>query len=301
MNKSMLIVIFFIIGFSLAACGMITINVSSGETMPIVTTNQTTESLDICSLVSKAEIEAILAEPANDPKYINGSCVFTNAKDSLHMVSIAAGQGDLAKGILEGQAMMTGLAGAQINESGMAKIKSLAESMDFKGFFSELVSATGRVPSFKARLINDQKNDVVYWAWITAQSRRQGDLVIVRGPSIVNINLIVADTKSEDSMLAASMELANKILDNLPLKFSVLNPSETPDLSGANKNTSQVNTPTYIGGSILNGTPTFVSGPTTIINPTIVGTPTWVGVPVQNGTPTPIGGGTLISSPTPVK
>ncbi len=283
MNKSMLIVMFFIIGFSLAACGMITINVSSGETTPTVTPNQKTETLDICSLVRKAEIEAILAEPANNPKYMNGSCVYTNTKDSLYMVSIAVGQGDLAKSILEGQSMMMGLAGAQLNDARMAKLKSLSTSMDFTGFFTELVSATEGVPSLKARLINDSKSDVVYWVWITAQSRRQGALVIVRGLSIVNINLIVADAKSEESMLTASMALADKIFDRLPHKFSVAIPAATPELSESNKSLSPSNTPTYIGG------------------PTMVGTPTWVSGPILIGTPTPIGGLTIIGSPTPIK
>ena len=141
------------------------------------------------------------------------------------MVTVAAGQDELAKGILEGQAMMLGFAGAPLDEARMAELKSLTAGMDFKGFFSELAAAVEGVPSPAARLVEDPKSDVTYWAWITAPPRRQAALVSVRGPSVVNINLIVAETQSEEAMLAASMALADKIFDVLPPKFSVATPA----------------------------------------------------------------------------
>ena len=206
------------------------------------------------------------------------------------MVTVAAGQDELAKGILEGQAMMMGFAGAPLDEARMAELKSLTASMDFKGFFSELVAAVEGVPSPTARLVEDPKSDVVYWSWITAPPRRQAALVSVRGPSVVNINLIVADTQSEESMLAASMALADKIFDVLPPKFSVA----TPDSSGANSSSSPTGTPTQTFSApqpvtaTLAANPTQVSSPTLVRGPTLVSSPTWVGVPTLAGTATPV-------------
>ena len=188
------------------------------------------------------------------------------------MVSIAVGQDELAKGILQGQAMMMGFAGAPLDDARMAKLKSLADVMDFKGFFSELVTAVEGLPSPKARLVADQKSDPVYWAWITAQSRRQASLVAVRGPSVVNINLIVADSMSEESMLAASLALADKIFNRLPPRFTLATPMPTPGTSDTS------------GSQAAPGTPTPVAVPA------VIGTPTWVGGPTPAGGPTPVSG-----------
>ena len=170
MNKKMRFILFVFISFSLLACSLGNIIARTREATPTPTATRTAEipktrtplpspsptqntaaaqsaePLEICSLVDKADVETILAEPASEPKNITGSCVFTNAKDSLYMVTVAAGQDELAKGILEGQAMMMGFAGAPLDEARMAELKSLAASMDFKGFFSELVAAAGRCP-----------------------------------------------------------------------------------------------------------------------------------------------------------
>ena len=170
MNKKMRVVLFVIISSALLACslgnlfigirdGKLTITTTNTEeiqkTMPSVSSSlptqgtsaiQSVEIIEICSKEIKAEVETILAEPVSEPKNINGSCVFTNAKDSLYMVTVAAGQDELAKGILEGQAMMMGFAGAPLDEARMDELKSLTASMDFKGFFSRLVAAVEGVP-----------------------------------------------------------------------------------------------------------------------------------------------------------
>ena len=314
MNKKMRFILFVFISFSLLACSLGNIIARTREATPTPTATRTAEipktrtplpspsptqdtaaaqsaePLEICSLVNKADIETILAEPASEPKNVNGSCVFTNAKDSLYMVTVAAGQDELAKGILEGQAMMMGFAGAPLDEARMEVLKSLTASMDFKGFFSELVAALEGVPSPTARLVEDPESDVVYWSWITAPPRRQAALVSVRGPSVVNINLIVADTQSEESMLAASMALADKIFEVLPPKFSVA----TPDSSGANSSSSPTGTATQTvsapqpATATLAASPTLVSSPTLVRGPTLVSSPTWVGVPTLAGTATPV-------------
>jgi hypothetical protein len=312
MNKTMQIVLIVFVSFSLLACSLGNMIAMTREATPTATATRTVEipktrtplpspsptpstaaaqsveTIEICSLVNKADIETILGESASEPKNINGSCVFTNASDSLYMVSIAAGQDDLAKGILEGQAMMLGFAGAPLDEARMAELKSLAASMDFKEFFSELVSAAEGIPSPKARLVEDPKSDVVYWAWITAPPRRQAALVSVRGPSVVNINLVVAETQPEESMLAASMALADKLFEVLPPRFSMA----TPDSSGANSTSSPTGTATQTVGAhppntaTLSANPTQAITPTFVRGPTLVSTPTWVGVPTLAGTAT---------------
>jgi hypothetical protein len=110
----------------------------------------------------------------------------------------------------------------------MTKIKALAEALDYKGFFTELAAAAQGVPTLKARLIEGGGNDLAYWAWITVQTRRQGAFVAVRGSTLVNLNLVVADTQAEEAMLAASTELAEKIFGRLPTKFTLAMPTTAP-------------------------------------------------------------------------
>ncbi len=247
------------------------------------TSGQPAEIIDICSLVEKADIESILAEPVADPKLMNGSCIFMNAKDSLYMVSIAIGQDDMAKGIMEGQAMMLGFAGAPLDDARMAELKSLSAAMNYKDILYELVASDEGSRSLKARLAENPKDDVVYWVWITAQSRRQAALIGVRGPSVVAINLIVSESQSEESMLAASMALADRILDRLPARFKVTVAEVTPESAGENANGLPAATPTLVVGS-----------------PTQVATPTYVGGAIPKTNPTPVGVLTPVGGSTPV-
>jgi hypothetical protein len=181
-----------------------------------------------CSLVTKAEVEVILAEPASPPKEMSGGCTFTNAKDGMYAFTVAAAQDKDTSGILQGQVMLLGFAGVQVDQAFMTKIKPLAETMDFRGFFTEVITASKSSESVKARLFTGGGNDLVYWAWLTAQSRRQGAFVAIRGTTMVNINLVVADTQTEESMLAASTTLSNEIFKRLPAKFTIGMTSSQP-------------------------------------------------------------------------
>jgi hypothetical protein len=210
-----------------------TLDVTATATQELVTPSPTVDdsqpatNLDLCSLVTNAEVEAILGEPASAPNPVNGGCSFTNVKDGLYAVSVGAAQGVDTIGIMQGQAMLLGFAGAPLDETRMGKLKMLADVMDYKGFFAELVAAAKGSSIIQARLIESGGNDLVYWAWITAQSRRQGAFVAVRGSTLVNINLVVTDTRTEENMLAASTGLVEEIYKRLPSKFSLGGPAAT--------------------------------------------------------------------------
>lgn len=186
---------------------------------------QPVASLDPCSLITATEAEAILGEPVSAPSVVNGACSYSNARDALYMFSATAAQGQETGGILQGQMMMLGLGGVQFDEAGMSSLKSLAGNLDYRGFFTELVTAAEGAATLKARLVEDSGSDMVYWAWITAQNRRQGAFVAVRGQTLVNINLIVADTQTEEAMLAASTSLADQIFGRLPSQFTLAMPA----------------------------------------------------------------------------
>lgn len=267
---------------------------------------QNVTDLDPCSLVTLTEAESILGEPANPPKNIYGACTFTNAKDSLYMVSVGAAQNKQSEGILQGQAMLLGFAGAKLDEARMEKIKKFSADLDYKGLFGELVSAAGDTVSPHAQLIDDPKSDLVYWAWIIVQPRRQGAFVAAHSQTLVNINLVVAETQSEENMLAASRSLAEKIFERLPDTFNVLiptpesiqtEPSENPTLPSE---PTLVATATLVGGFSPAATPTLVGGYSPVATPTLVGGFSPTGIPTATlvgGSP-PTGLPTIVPSPT---
>ena len=95
----------------------------------------TPQEVQPCSLVTQAEAEAILGEPAAPPQETNGACAFNNAKDSLYVVSVAAAQDEQTEGILQGQAFLLGMAGAPLDQPTLDKLKALSDAQDFKGLF----------------------------------------------------------------------------------------------------------------------------------------------------------------------
>ena len=213
---------------------------------PIVDVQAAAQGLDPCSLITSTEAEAILAEPVSAPNAMSGTCSFSNAKDSLYMVTVSAAQDADTNGVLQGQAMLIGFAGVQLDEARMTNLKSMASSMDYKGFFSELVTAAEGTPTLKAKLIDQDGQDVTYWTWQSADTRRQGAYLAVRGNTLVNINVIVADTQTEEAMLAAASALADQVFGRLPAKFSLAVPTTYPTQAVEN-----IATPTFVGPVLL--------------------------------------------------
>jgi len=234
---------------------------------------QPVQELQPCSLITIAEAEEVLGEPATASTVSSGGCAFNNASDSLYAVSVGAAQAEQAEGILQGQVMLLGFAGVQFDEAKMTRFNNLSDAQDFKTFFSELVAATQGSTVAKAQLVEDGVNDVVYWAWLTAQSRRQGAYVAVRGKTLVNVNVVVAESKSEQYMLEASQALATKIFDRLPANFTLGMPTVAPTQPLLTAVPTQP-WPTLVPG----GPPTLVpGGPPTPVGPTTVpGQPTLV-------------------------
>ncbi len=186
---------------------------------------------DICSYVSKEDVEKFFGEPANDPKSANGGCTFTNAKDGLYAFSLGAGQDNDTATILQGQAMLLGLAGIKLDETVTGKLNKLADTRDFKGYLSELVALSKSSSTITARLFKGGGNDLTYWAWITTPPRRSGAFLAVRGTTLVSLYIVVPETQEEKAMLTASNNLAGQIFAKLPQKFSFFPTVSAPESS----------------------------------------------------------------------
>lgn len=202
--------------------------------------------IDPCLLISAKDAEAILGEPVTPAKNMNGACVFSNAKDGLYTVTATAAQDKETSGILQGQAMLVMFTGKKPDDNFTNKIRSLSDALDFKGFFTEMVTASKGSPVMSAKMFSGGGNDLTYWAWITAPPRRQGGFVAIRGTTLVNINVVVAESQKEDAMLTTLNNLSGEIYKKLPEKFTLGLPasSQTSQGPAATPTTVQVqNTP----------------------------------------------------------
>ncbi len=178
-------------------------------------------ALDFCTLIAKSDVEKFFNEPASEPKASPGGCVFTNAKDSLYAFSFGAGQDKDASNVLQGQAMLLGMAGVRLDEAALAKLKPMADGLDFKGFFTEMVALSKSSSTINAQMLTGGGNDLTYWAWITVPPRRTGAFAAVRGNTVISLYVVVPESQKEETVLNEANNLAGAVFSKLPAKFSV--------------------------------------------------------------------------------
>ncbi len=196
--------------------------VAGTEEVPVLTpTEEDDGKLDPCTLITAEQAEAILGEPVTPAEVKNGSCVFSNAKDKLYMVNIAAAQDKETAGILQGQAILLMFTGNPVSDDLTNKLKTLSDEQNYKGFFTELATASKGSQVMTAKLFTGGGHDLVYWAWINAPPRRQGAFVAVRKNTLVNINVILPDTVNSSDMLKMLNTLAGDAFAKLPEEFSI--------------------------------------------------------------------------------
>jgi methionine-rich copper-binding protein CopC len=186
-----------------------------------VSGSETSSALDICALVTRADVEKFFGEPAGDPKPVNSGCTFTNAKDGLYAFSLGAAQDKEASAVMQGQALLLGMAGVKLDEAAMDRLKSLADALDYKGYFTELATQSKSSPNISAKLFAGGGNDLTYWAWITVPPRATGAFVAVRGTTLVSLYVVVPESQTADSILTTANNLAGEIFKKLPEKFTI--------------------------------------------------------------------------------
>jgi hypothetical protein len=233
-------------------------------------TGEADGKLDPCTLLSAAQAEAVLGEPAAPSKNMNGSCVYSNAKDGLYMINIAAAQDKETAGILQGQAMLIMFTGNKVSEDFTNKIRALSDAQDYKGFFSELVAVSKGSQTMITKLFTGGGNDLAYWAWINAPPRRQGAFVAVRKNTLININVVLPDSADGNALVKSLNSLAGEAFMKLPEKFS----SAQPEATKTSESSSAVEaTPTLVPEtpvSAVQSNPTPVStgiAPPTLVSP----------------------------------
>jgi hypothetical protein len=189
-----------------------------------MTASNVVEQIRPCSLITSEEAERILGEKTTSPREINGACAYNNSRDSLYVISVTAAQEENTIDILQGQAMLLGLAGVPIDQTMLDHLRSLATKQEYIAYFTELENLAQNTPSVKARILKGTP-DLEYWVWLEVDKLRQSALVVVRNQTAININLIVPDSHLEPATLEALQDEAEEIYRRLPQHFSIILPS----------------------------------------------------------------------------
>jgi len=195
-----------------------TISISTVEE---ITPDLQVEQIDPCSLITAEEAEQILGETVTPPQEVNSACAYSNAKDSLYVISVTAAQEEQSEGILQGQAMLLGMTGVPLDQAKLDQLKTLAASQDYLAYFTELETLAQNALTAKAHILKDTPG-LEYWVWIEADSRRQGSLVLIRDQTVLNINLVISDTHTEPDTLEGIQNLAETVYQRLPQDFSMI-------------------------------------------------------------------------------
>ena len=223
------------------------------EEVPVLTpTDEGAGKLDPCTLITAEQAEAILGEPVTPAEVKNGSCVFSNAKDKLYMVNIAAAQEKETAGILQGQAILLMFTGNAVSDDLTSKLKTLSDEQNYKGFFTELAAASKGSQVMTAKLFTGGGHDLVYWAWINAPPRRQGAFVAVRKNTLMNINVVLPDSVNSSDMLKMLNTLAGDAFTKLPEEFSI---GQSDMVTTQSSTAAAEATPTLVTGTTTGQSP----------------------------------------------
>ena len=200
--------------------------VGSQATNPSTSASAQAPALQPCSLITAQEASDLLEAGVQAPVESNQACVYNSLPEGRQSVSVSAAQGLDTQGILDNQILMLENAGVNIDQHELEYLQSLEGNQDFVGFFEELVADANGAKSVRARLVEDNANG--YWAWFTSPGQAQGSLVLVRGNTMVEVNLVVYEGSDENATLEAARAQADLAFQRLPAEFVLPALNEAP-------------------------------------------------------------------------
>jgi hypothetical protein len=174
-------------------------------------------TLQLCSLINAQEASDLLESGVQAPQEVDQACVYKSLPEGRNSVSVSAAQGLDTQNILDNQILMLENAGVNLDQHELEYLQSLEVNQDFSAFFEELVADANGAGSVRARLVTDNANG--YWAWFTSSNQDQGALVLVRGDTLVEVDLVVYEGSDENATLEAARTQADLVFQRLPANF----------------------------------------------------------------------------------
>ncbi len=198
-------------------------------------------ALDLCTLITQAEAEAVLGGTVEVVPYPEmGNCTYnlqTGDPYQQQMLYVGAAQGDEGKELL-----MMGI-GALVLFSQNDAIRNQFETLGGQLATMSLKELVEQLPPLYEAIgyeVSDQSGlgDLAFWSWNA--DFKIGVLLVVQGDSYANISLIGLE---QDIALGQAKALMPTVLDRLPPAFTVLPASSpSPDATTGTPETAAVPT-----------------------------------------------------------
>ncbi|MBN1975758.1 MAG: hypothetical protein JW918_00010 [Anaerolineae bacterium] len=184
--------------------------------------------LDVCTLLTPEEVEAVLRSPVTVlPAPETGNCSYVAELGEGDMmpvtVALGAGHGEEGKAImLVSVAILTFFTGgSEAAQENFERLESALPDMTMQEVVAELVLVLESV-GFEV-IPYEGVGDAAYWLWFEQEGVSIGELIIVRGESWLTIAVV---GQPEDEALQTVEALAGTALERLPPAFFVLPPEE---------------------------------------------------------------------------
>jgi hypothetical protein len=185
-------------------------------------------ALDVCTLLTPEEVEAVLGSPVTvQPAPETGNCSYVaevGEGDTMPVtVALGAGHGEEGKGMMFfGIALLTFLTGAdEAAQENLERLESALPDMTMQEVVTELVLVLGSV-GFEVAPYHGV-GDVAYWLWYEDEYVSVGDLIVVRDESWLAVMVV---GQPEDEALVTVETLVGPALGRLPPAFLLMPPEE---------------------------------------------------------------------------
>lgn len=192
-------------------------------TLPPLPTEAEVVQLDLCTLLTPEEVEAVLGTPVTvQPSPETGNCSYVAelGEGDIMPVSVAlsAGHGEEGKGLMAfGIALLMFFTGGEGSEEEIERLLESLPDMTVQEVVAEGVAALESV-GYEVTPY-DGIGDEAYWLWYEEEYLSIGELIIVQGESWLAV--IVVGLPEDEALLAAGT-LAGPALERLPPAFLVL-------------------------------------------------------------------------------
>lgn len=187
--------------------------------VPAIGADTTPVIVDPCSLLTTAEVESLLGEPAGEPTPVDGGCIYQEPVERMETVTVFAVQGEAAADALGAQLFLVSLmGGVQIDEATTQEATALAEAGDVVGLVEQLTALTVGQPGLHAEAV-EGLGEAALWVWKEldgAGAPQQGFLVAAQGQTAVGINLVVTQGQQQSDTLAVARPLVEQLLSRFP-------------------------------------------------------------------------------------
>lgn len=171
-------------------------------------------SLDLCSLVTVEEAEAMLGEALSAPPEVGiGNCIYGTATGKSLNIGVAQGDDAKAMSLLSSEIMIM-FAGDETAANAFSTLKEQSDSLTVQEVVTEVLSLFAAI-GYSTQPIDDL-GDLALWS--VQSDFNLSSLHLVQDDIYLYINIIGLD---EETALETAAPLARQTLERLPLKFTI--------------------------------------------------------------------------------